>query len=425
MKGICGVYALVPACLVLWRVAPARAQTVEVCLRVDQYQIAGPSGTATVGPFGNPAPITMWGFVPTGTGPGCGFAAPPPAAIATQLAIPTLTAVAGNTLVIHLRNNLPPTGTPVYVAPPATVMAVPFSEPVSVIIPGQPSALTPTWTDGTAGARTALGQRVRSFTQETPQQNATAVDYVFGPLKAGTYLLQSGTHPAVQLQMGLYGVLKVLPATVGQAYPDPTSAFDQEVTLLFSEIDPALHTAIGSGLYGPAPAGPTATSPPALLPPGWMTSTIAYHPTYFLINGRPYTSNAAPTTIGATNQRLLFRFLNAGIATKVPLVQGPYFSIIAEDGSFLTASGFTAGQVAVTCPAPRQQYSVLLPAGKVIDAILTAPASPVTIPLYDRRLNLTNNGATPGGMLAILATSAGAASPPAPPPACAIVGGRP
>jgi FtsP/CotA-like multicopper oxidase with cupredoxin domain len=423
MKRIYGLYALVAVCLVVWPARRARAASVEVCLRVDQYQIAGPSGTGTVGPFGNPTPITMWGFIQTGTGPGCGFTTPAPAATANALPTPTVTAVEGDTLTIHLRNNLPAAGTPVYVAPPATVMAAPYSEPVSVIIPGQPSTLTPTWTDGTSGARSALGQRVRSFTQETPQQNATAIDYVFGPLKAGTYLIQSGTHPAVQLQMGLYGVLRVLSATVGQAYPNPTSAFDQETTLLFSEIDPVLHTAIASGLYGPAPAAPTPSSPPALLPPGWMTSTVSYRPRYFLINGTPFTASSLPTVIGATNQRVLIRFLNAGIATKVPLLQGQYVSIIAEDGNFLTASGFTAAQVAATCPAPRQQYSVLLPAGKVIDAILTTPASPVAIPVYDRRLNLTNNGATPGGMLALLTTTAGAATPPAPPPPCTIVGG--
>jgi hypothetical protein len=127
---------------------------------------------------------------------------------------------------------------------------------------------------------------------------------------------------------------------------------------------------------------------------------------------------------------VLLRFLNAGLETKVPVTQGQYLSLIAEDGQFFSASGFTGAppaQVAATCPAPKSQYSVLLPAGKTVDAILTAPPAPATIAVYDRRLNLTNNGASPGGMLALLAITAagGAPTPPPPPPPCTLVGGGP
>jgi FtsP/CotA-like multicopper oxidase with cupredoxin domain len=422
MKRIHRLCALVPVAVVVAAAVPARAATVEVCLRVDQFQIAGPTAPATTGPFDNPAPITMWGFVQTGSGAGCTFAAPAPAPTVTALTLPRLTANEGDTLVIHLRNNLPPAGTVVYVPPPATVAPAVFTEPVSVVIPGQPGANAPTWSDGTSGGRASLGQRVRSFTHETAQQ--TNADYTFGPLKAGTFVLESGTHPAVQVQMGLYGVVTVLPTTVGRAYGDPTSAFDNEVTFLFSEIDPVLHGAVAAGTFGPAPAGPM-NSPDPLLPTGWLTSTIDYHPKYFLVNGAPFKSGGATTTIGATNTRVLMRFLNAGLETKVAVLQGQYMALIAEDAHFLSASGFTGSPpVAATCPAPKSQYSVLLPAGKTIDAIFTTPATPVSLPLYDRRLNLSNNGHSPGGMLALLATTAtgGAPSPPPPPPACALVG---
>jgi FtsP/CotA-like multicopper oxidase with cupredoxin domain len=212
---------------------------------------------------------------------------------------------------------------------------------------------------------------VRSFTKETaPGQTIT---YTFGPLKAGTYLIQSGTHPAVQMQMGLYGVLEVYdtapvaPATSGRAYPRPSPAvvdttFNSEVVLLLSEIDPALHAAVASGNYGPGQA---------------MTSTVDYHPKFFLVNGAPFRTGTAPVSL-ATNKTVFLRFLNAGLATKVPLLQGQYVSIVAEDGNLL--------------PAPRQQYTVLLPAGKTMDAILTTPAAAATIPVYDRRLDLSNNG---------------------------------
>jgi FtsP/CotA-like multicopper oxidase with cupredoxin domain len=424
MKRIHRMCALVlPAAAAVALATPARGATVEVCLRVDQFQIAGPTPPATTGPFDNPAPITMWGYVQTGTGAGCTFAAPAPAPTVTALTLPRLVANEGDTLVIHLRNNLAAATASVYVPPPGTVAPVVYTEPVSVVIPGQPGSLVPTWTDGTTGARAANGQRVRSFTKETAQQSSG--DYTFGPLRAGTYVLESGTHPAVQVQMGLYGTVTVLPATPGRAYGDASTAFDSEATFLFSEIDPVLHAAIGGGTFGAAPAPPMPDGPDAILPASWLTSTIDYHAKYFLVNGKPFRAGAATTTIGATNTKVLFRFLNAGLETKVAVLQGQYLSLVAEDGHFLSASGFAGSPpVAASCPAPKSQYSVLLPAGKTIDAIYTTPATPVSLALYDRRLNLSNNGRSPGGMLALLATTAtgGAPSPPPPPPACALVG---
>jgi hypothetical protein len=392
------------------------AATVDVCLRVDPYSI--PGSTATPGPFGNKAPIPMWGFVQTGTGPDCDFIAPGPGTSATAAVFPTISANAGDTLRIHLMNALP-----LPVSPPAPGAV--YTEPASLVISGQPSVMTPTWTDSSTGNRSALTQRVRSFAPETSQQSTSPVVYTFGPLKAGSYLIESGTHQAVQMQMGLYGVLRVygkapvLPGTGGLAYTDPSSAFDSEATLLFSEIDPVLHDAVATGQYGPNPAPP----------PGWLTSTIDYHPRYFLVNGKPYTAGSPAMPIGAINRNVLVRFLNAGLDTKVPVLQSQYVSVIAEDGHFYTTTGYLGTPpklVPGSCPAPKQQYSVFLPAGKTADAILTTPPTPVTIPVYDRRLHLTNDGASPGGMLVFLTTtrSGGGASPPPPPSPCALVGNQ-
>lgn len=392
--------ALVPACLAFAMSGFALAATVDVCYRVDSYQI--PAGT-----FGNPASISLWGFVQTGTGGACTFTTPAPVATSTSVRFPTLTASAGDTLRIHVKNNLPP-----------AVTGVVYTEPVSVVIGGQPASMTPVWIDPTNGSVTGTGSRpsgdvtsrVRSFTAETAQ-GGTSI-YTFGPLRAGTYLLGSGTHPAVQAQMGLYGVLKVLPTTPGRAYADASSAFDSEVSFLLSEIDPVLHDAVATGDYGD---GAT------------LTSTKDYHARYFLVNGKPYAAGSPSLQIGSTNRKVLIRLLNAGLDTKVPQLEGQYLSIIAEDGNFLSATGFLGtppNQVPGSCPAPKQQYSVLLTAGKTVDAILTTPPAAATIPLYDRALNLTNAGASPGGMLAILTTTpaGGGAIPPAPPPTCSLVG---
>ncbi len=334
---------------------PTVAATVDVYLRVEPVQIPANA-------LGNNPDITMWGFVQTDST----YATPAPGSVPWAPG-PTLSAAAGDTLNIHVRNAL--TG--------------PYTEPVSVAIRGQTPALVagtwPVWTDGSSGPRTSPAQRVRSFTTETPV--AGEMVYTWPNLKAGTYLYESGTHPGVQVQMGLYGVLTVTSATPGQAYDDPSSAYDSEATLLFSEIDPVLHEAVATGNYGPGTA---------------VTSPVDYHASYFLINGQAY-SATAPSISAAPNKRLLLRFANAGLETKVPHELGPDMAIIAEDGNFIAVTN-TAGAVV---PAPRMQYSVFLPAGKTMDAILT-PTQMGDIPLFDRRLNLTNAGATPGGMLTYL-----------------------
>jgi hypothetical protein len=176
--------------------------------------------------------------------------------------------------------------------------------------------------------------------------------------------------------MGLYGVQKK-DASLGIAYTG--AVYAQEVTLLYSEIDPALHAAIAAGTYGPNPAPPS----------GWLTSTIDFAPKYFLVNGAPYTAGLLPIPVGKAGQRILFRFLNAGLRDYVPLFQGLHISILAEDGRLL--------------PNPKNQYSLLLPAGKTVDAIaISTVTAGGTVPVYDRRLNLTNNLLSPGGMLTFL-----------------------
>ena len=88
---------------------------------------------------------------------------------------PELTVPPGDTqLLIHLENNLP--------------------EPVSLVIHGQTATMIPVMSGG----------RVRSFTHETAPSNTTAVDYVWDNPRSGTYLYQSGTHPAVQVQMAVW-----------------------------------------------------------------------------------------------------------------------------------------------------------------------------------------------------------------------------
>jgi FtsP/CotA-like multicopper oxidase with cupredoxin domain len=260
--------------------------------------------------------------------------------------------------------------------------------PISLVIPGQTNEtyypvggvspgvpVVPTWTDGTTGPRGGdVTKRVRSFAPETAPGNfglGTGVHYVWTNLKPGTYLYESGTHPSVQVQMGLYGCLTrdfaAGPPGLGYAYTGVQ--YDNETVLLFSEVDPGLHAAVAAGTYGTPP----------------YTSTIDYVPKYFLINGAAFPSlNVFWNHQPLTSERLLLRFLNAGNETHVPELQGAYMSLVSEDGSKYTY--------------PKEQYTVVLSAGKTFDAIVPGTFAG-SHPLFDRRLGLVNNHQTPGGMI--------------------------
>ena len=243
-------------------------------------------------------------------------------------------------LTIHLKNDLP--------------------EAISLVIPGQIATMTPVFfTDGQGR------QRVRSFTHETgPGATGT---YTWTNFKPGTYLYMSGTHPAVQVQMGLYSVAKKDFAN-GMAYPGITH--DREGILLFSEVDPVLHAAVANNDFGPGKS---------------VTSTIDYAPKYFLFNGQAdlILTGIVPTL--ALGEKVLVRLLNAGLITRVPALQGSYMTLLAEDGN--------------VSPYPVQKrFALSLAAGKTMD-VMVMPTAAGRLSLFDRRgfvsLGATGTGATP------------------------------
>jgi hypothetical protein len=351
--------ALAGAALLL-TAGSSSAATVDVYLQTQSYSKALPGG----------ATVPMWRFIcdpGAGSNPNCA-----PSASGS----PRIEIAADDSLWIHLTNTLP--------------------TPVSVTIPGKPGeTITPTWTYDAQGRR-----RVQSFTDETTAGSVATpsaeVVYKWNSLRPGTYLYQSGTHPSIQVPMGLFGALLVGPATgvtcgTGQpAYDNLNSCHDAEVLLLFSEIDPVQHAAVD------AAAGVVADYP----------RSIDYSPKYFLINGEPFDRTTPPAALpaGDPGDSVLLRFLNAGLRSHIPVVVGLDVALIAEDGN----------------PYPglaKQQSAALLPAGKTLDAVVAMPAVDATYPLYDRMLDLTNDNQPDGGMLAYLQLGTGSAPPPTSNPA--------
>ena len=298
-------------------------------LAVD-YDLCAKTGDVTMS---DGTIIPMWGFVLADSAAdlaaGClvnAFSVPGPA-----LSVP----LGDNELNINVRN-------------------VDLTEAVSVVIPGQTAIMTPVMSalDG------QLRQRVLSFTHEANVADAGPTTYTWSNMKPGTYAYQSGTHPAVQVQMGLYGAV-TKDAAAGQAYAGAFTAYDNEVTILYSEIDPELHNQVDSGAYGTT----------------GMTSTINYNPQYFMVNGDD--SSTGTPIVGAPGQTTLMRFINMGLETHIPTLHNADFAVIAEDGHAYTNA--------------RNQYSVMVAAGQTRDALFAPQAAvPGDYVMFDRVLNLTN-----------------------------------
>ncbi len=287
--------------------------------RVDLVAIPG-----TWTPPGGSA-IPMWGFA-RDTGQACGSL--PPWTVGPELTAADLQN--NGNLRIRLRNCL--------------------SEAVSVMIPGQKAIPVL----GVAPQPARSGNRITSFTAPTPPGGVDTVDYLWQrvDLNKGTFLYMSGSHPALQVHMGLYGALKV------GDYPNTAA----DVTLLYSEIDPVLHNSA------------TAATP------------LTYKPRYYLVNGQ---QTVTIPNAGNTSQPTVLSFLNAGLDFHVPTFnRGNYMRLEAEDGN--------------PYPFAKQQYSVSLQAGKTIEAFWQPNADGEHI-IYDRRGN---------GMIARLTVGAGAGGGP-------------
>ncbi len=315
----------------------------------------------------------------------CVNALPDPVVPGPRLKVENAAGAPVNALRIFLTNGLP--------------------EPTSVVIPGQemPDSAAnndgPTWNDGTTGARGAdLTKRVRSFGREAAANGGRRAyrwnlssgatnphDTRF--IRPGTFLYHSGTHPQKQVYLGLYGAV-TKDAAAGEAYPGVP--YDSEVVLFYSEIDPDLNAAIAGGTH---------------------TTSIDYHARWFLVNGEPYVDGPTPDIVaGTAGTNTLVRFLSAAGETHVPTLQGLYMTLHAEDG---LQYSWQDGVTGVSTPAPRTQYSAMLPPLKTKDAILVA-ATDGRHAVYDGNGNMTNPsdstdfavGDTVGGMLRFLAFGA-------------------
>src|SRR5581483_10279342 len=77
------------------------------------------------------------------------------------------------------------------------------------------------------------------------------VTLTWSGLKAGTYLIESGTHPSIQGPMGLYGVLVVTDTSTSPATAYTGVTYNAYQPLLLSEIDPVQNSAVANAVVTP------------------------------------------------------------------------------------------------------------------------------------------------------------------------------
>jgi FtsP/CotA-like multicopper oxidase with cupredoxin domain len=257
--------------------------------------ITGTGGvTATFNLTAQPAYITQpdgqmvysWGYG-CSVAPAAGDYAP--AAIkggfcnAMQVPGPTLIVTEGTTVTVNLINNLPAA-----------------AGNTSILFPGFQLS-------GTSGGVQGL------LTQEAA--HGTTVTYTFTASTPGTRAYYSGTQGDLQVEMGLYGAIIVLPAsaptacTTGlaaqnlvaeahwnesdfrlapAAYDHAKTCYDREYLFQFSEMDPNIHSQALAQVTraGNCSAGAVGCS--------LNVPTEPYHPAYFMINGRSMPDDMDP-----------------------------------------------------------------------------------------------------------------------------------
>jgi FtsP/CotA-like multicopper oxidase with cupredoxin domain len=201
-----------------------------------------------------------------------------------QVPGPTLIVTEGQTVIVNLTNGLPAAaGNTSILFPGFQVSTNCPATPTTSMSPQQPGLLT---CEAAPGA---------------------TVTYTFTASSPGTRTYFSGTQGDLQVEMGLYGAIIVLPAnvpsacTVGlhasnlaaeafwkesdfrlaaAAYDHPSTCYDREYLFQFSEADPRIHSQALAQVTaaGSCTAGSSGCS--------LNIATEPYHPTYFMINGR-------------------------------------------------------------------------------------------------------------------------------------------
>ena len=204
-----------------------------------------------------------------------------------------------------------------------------------------------------------------------------SVTYTFTATKAGTYAYYSGTQADVQIDMGLYGALIVLPAPAAAtaagckpgpyslaatAYDNVYTCYDREYLFQLAESSMLVHEGALAQVQAcktlQAPALLAGTTPPACAP--ISVPTEPYRPDFFLINGRSmpddmdlHYSQAYPRQPYNGNphmhpgENMLVRIIGQGRIQHPFHIHGNHERALARDGNLIVSQADVAAGVPV------------------------------------------------------------------------------
>jgi FtsP/CotA-like multicopper oxidase with cupredoxin domain len=260
-----------------------------------------------------------------------------PKCVDMQVPGPTLIVTEGDTVTVNLTNNLP-------TAAGNTSILFPGFTLISVCPAGQQGLLT----------------------CEAPPNGS--VTYMFKATTPGTRAYYSGTQSDLQVEMGLYGAIIVIPASVpagctavgsepahysaeadfrlaASAYDSPKTCYDREYLFQFSEMDPNIHKQALAQVT--AAAGCAAGAPACSL----QIPTEPYHPAYYMINGRSMPDDMDPNYASEyphqpyngdphmhPGELVLLRIIGQGRWQHPFHEHGNHVRILARDGNLLLSA---------------------------------------------------------------------------------------
>ena len=319
------------------------------------------------------AQIYSWGYgctsassggVQTWTGTGPAATCP-----LMQMPGPTLIVHEGDAVTVQLTNQLP-------LAAGNT----------SIVFSGL-TVTTDTVDAGTAGLMT---QEAKNGT------TGNTVTYHFTATKPGTYAYYSGTQSDLQIEMGLYGAVIVVPSgTVGttsvvcpahtlatgetesrlapSAYNLSDSCYDREFLFQFAEMNSRVHDAVAAQVQ-------TCTTAPC---PQVAALMEPYRPNYFLINGRsmpdlmdaPYAPNYPRQPYNGNPQmhpgeQLLMRVIGQGRWQHPFHFHGNHARALARDGNTLLSQTLAADPTQTRSAGPLL-FTIPTVSGQSVDAVFT------------------------------------------------------
>ena len=279
---------------------------------------------------------------------------------------------------------------------PGPTLIVTEGQPVSVTLTnnlptpaGNTSILFPDFAVKATGGVTGL------LTQEAAPGGS--VTYTFTATTPGTHAYYSGTQGDLQIEMGLYGAIIVLPANVPvacttglhasnvlaqssksnahpgvtendfrlsqAAYDHPASCYDREYLFQFAEMDPNIHNMALAQVTAITAAGTSAcvAGTPAC---SLQVPTEPYHPAYFVINGRSMPDDMDPNFDAVyphqpyngnphmhPGEDVLLRVIGQGRWQHPFHEHANHVRILGRDGN-LILSNSTIAYAGATSPAP-------------------------------------------------------------------------